>query len=201
MRLIRRRRVGRSSTAGPDLSKGVALPRLNLQRTRLDSTGVPPTFVYLFMFMAWVLFACFVWLTAGLMFLVTRTRIFSRPLCFAMAGTFPFVFAYQLIAAPFVAALLVVAFAILKILEPAASTTTENPLVIAVNISAAFVAFGAILTMSVAGFYEGWRTGWACAKGRRFQEVLSEGPTVKLLGRILQRAGSNILPRSLFRKT
>jgi hypothetical protein len=117
-----------------------------------------------------------------------------------MAGTFPFVFAYQLIGAPFVAALLLAAFAIWKILEPGASTTTQNPLVIAVGISAAFLSFGTMLTMSLAGFYEGWRTGWAYAKGRRFQEVLYEGPTVKLLGRLLQEARSIVPPLSFFRR-
>jgi hypothetical protein len=177
-----------------------ALPRLHVQRTKLDCNGVPPTFAYLLMFMIWVFVACLVWLTAGFMFLITRTRVFSRPLCFAMAGTFPFVFAYQLIAAPFVAALLLAAFATWKILEPGASTTTQNPLIIAVSLSAAFLSFGTMLTMSLAGFYEGWRTGWACAKGRRFQEVLYEGPTVKLLGRLLQKARSIVPPLSFFRK-
>jgi hypothetical protein len=151
---------------------------------------MPPAFPYLLMLTIWVFFACLVWLTAGLMFLATRTRAFSRPLCFAMAGTFPFVFAYQIIAAPFVAVLLLADLALWKILEPGVSATTQNPLVILVSIAAAFLSFGAMLTMSLAGFYEGWRTGWACAKGRRFQEVLYEGPTVKLISRFLQKARS-----------
>ena len=117
-----------------------------------------------------------------------------------MATTFPFVFTYQIIAAPVVAALLLVAFAIWKILEPGASTMTQNPIVIVVSISVAFLSFGTILTMSLVGFYEGWRTGWACAKGRRFQEVLYEGPTVRLLGRFLQKARSIVPPLSFFRK-
>lgn len=153
---------------------------------------MPPTFVYLLMLMIWVFFACLVWLTAGVMFLTTRTRAFSRPLCFAMAGTFPFVFAYQVIAAPFVAGLLFAAWAFWKILKPGVSTMTQNPLVIVVSIAAAFLSFGTMLAMSLAGFYEGWRTGWACAKGRRFQEVLYEGPTVSLLCRLLQKARSNV---------
>ena len=134
------------------------------------------------------------------MFLVARTRVFSRPLCFAMAGTFPFVFAYQIIAAPFVAALLLVAFGIWKILDPGASTTTQNPIVIVVSISSYFLSLGTMLTMSLVGFYEGWRTGWACAKGRRFQEVLYEGPTVKVLGRFLQKARLIVPPLSFLRK-
>lgn len=42
-----------------------------------------------------------VWLAAGLMFLTASTRALAKRLFFAMVGTFPFVFAYQLIAAPF----------------------------------------------------------------------------------------------------
>jgi len=149
---------------------------------------MPPTFAYILMFMIWVFVACLAWLAAGLMLFTRRTRTLSRPLCFAMAGTFPFVFAYQIIAAPFVAVLLVAAWAFWKVLEPGVSTTTQNPVVIVVSITSAFLAFGTVLAMSLAGFYEGWRTGWACGGGRRFQEVLYEGPTVRLIFRILQMA-------------
>jgi hypothetical protein len=158
---------------------------------------MPPIFAYLLLLTIWVFFACLVWLTAGLMYLTTRTRIFSRPLCFAMAGTFPFVFIYQIIAAPFVAALLLAAFGICNILEPGSSTTTHNPLVIVVSITAALLSFGTMLTMSIAGFYEGWRTGWACADGRRFQGVLYEGYTVRLLRQFLQRARLVVSPLSV----
>ncbi len=150
--------------------------------------------------MIWVFFACLVGLTASLMFLVKRTRAFARPLCFAAAGTFPFVLAYQIIAAPFVAVLLLAAFVVGKILEPGASTMTHNPIVVLVSVSAVLLSFGMILTMSLTGFYEGWRTGWACAKGRRLRDVLYEGPTVKLLGRVLKKARSIALPLSFFRK-
>lgn len=154
---------------------------------------MPPTFVYLLMFLIWCVFACFVWLAAGLMFLSARTRVFSRPLSFAMAGTFAFVFAYQIIAAPFIAVLLVAAWAFWRIIEPGASATTHNPFVIVVSILAAFLSFGAMLVMSLAGFYEDWRTGWAYAKGRGFLEVLYEGPTVRLLYRLLRKVRSRIL--------
>jgi hypothetical protein len=154
---------------------------------------VPATFPYLLMFMLWVIVACLVWLAAGLMFLLRRTRVFARRLCFAVAGTFPFVFAYQLIAAPFIAALFLAAFAIARILEPGAPATIQNPIVIAVGVSVVFLSFGTMLVASLAGFYEGWRIGWECANGCRFQKVLFEGPTVKLLGRFLQKARS-ILP-------
>ena len=109
-----------------------------------------------------------------------------------MAGTFPFVFVYQMIAAPFVAGFLVAAWGFWRILEPGTSTITENPFVIAVSIVAAILAFGTMLVMSLSGSYEGWRTGWAWAQGRRFQEALFEGPTVKVLFRFLQKARSAV---------
>jgi len=151
---------------------------------------MPPTFAYVLALGIWVFFACLVWLAAVVMTLTTRSRPFSRPLCFAMAGTFPFVFAYQVIAAPFVAGILLVVWAFWKILEPGTSTTTENPVIIVVSLGGAFLSFVVMLTMSLAGFYEGWRTGWGFASGRRFQEVIWEGPTVRLLRRLLQKARS-----------
>ncbi len=99
-----------------------------------------------------------------------------------MVGTFPFVLAYELVAAPFVAGLLLLAWSIWRILEPnAVSSTTQNPVVITSSIGAVFLSFGVMLMMGLAGFYEGWRTGWACGKGRQFMEALYAGPTVKLL--------------------
>jgi hypothetical protein len=108
-------------------------------------------------------------------------------LCLAAAGTFPFVFAYQIVAAPLVTGILLVAWAFWRILEPGASTTTHNPLVIAVSIAAAFLSFGVMLLMSIAGFYEGWRTGWARAKGRPWREVIRKSQGVVLLLRVLVR--------------
>ena len=143
---------------------------------------MPPSFLVLFILTVWALVACAVWFAAGVMLLTSRTRSLSRPICLAMAGTFPFVFAYELIAAPFVALLLFVAWSIWRIIEPnAMSSTTQNPVAIISSILAAFLSFGVMLTMGLAGFYEGWRTGWVCANGRPFKQALWEGPTVKLL--------------------
>jgi hypothetical protein len=104
-----------------------------------------------------------------------------------MAATFPFVFAYQVAAAPLVAGLLFVAWAFWKILEPGASATTQNPFVIIVSILAALSSICAMLGLSLAGFYEGWRTGWACGKGLKLRDVLSEAPTLQPLFRLLQK--------------
>jgi hypothetical protein len=43
------------------------------------------------MLVIWVSFACIVWTAALVMLLSAKTRRFSKPLCWAMAGTFPFV--------------------------------------------------------------------------------------------------------------
>lgn len=159
-----------------------------------DYKGMPPTFVYLVAFAIWVFFACLVWLTAGLLYLVTETSSLSWPLCCAMAATFPFVIVYQILAAPVIGGVLVIAWGVWKILEPGASTETANPLVIGVSIAAACLAFGLMLAMSLAGFYEGWRVGWAWAKGRRFREVMWERPTIRLLRRLLQRGRTTLSP-------
>ena len=105
-----------------------------------------------------------------------------------MAGTFPFVFAYQIVAAFFVAALLLTASAFLKILEPSSPAMTQNTLAIVISIAGALLSFGAMLITSLAGFCEGWRTGWEYGKGRPFPEVLYETPIVKILSRFRRKA-------------
>lgn len=152
---------------------------------KLESSGTPPTFLYLLALMVWIVFACLVWLAAGLLSLVRRTRCFARPLCLAMAGTFPFVFVYQVAVAPLVAGILLAAWAFWKILEPGDSTVTQNPLVIGVSIAIAFLSFGAMLVASLAGFYEGWRFGWSCGKGQPWRDAIREGRTTMLLHRLL----------------
>lgn len=151
----------------------------------MEFSSMLPTFLYLLGFMVWILGACLVWLAAGLLSLRKRTRFLSRPLCLAMAMTFPLVFVYQVVVAPLVAGLLLVAWALWKILEPGTSTTTQNPLVIGISIAMAFLSFGAMLIASLAGFYEGWRAGWACGKGRPWREAIREGQAAAFLQRLL----------------
>ena len=149
---------------------------------------MPPIFVYFLCFMFWLFFAVLVWIVAGLMSLTRSTRATSRSLGLAMAATFPFVFAYQIVAAPFVAGLLFLAWSSGKILDPGASETTQNPFVIVVSLGFALTSLCLMLAMSLAGFYEGWRTGWACGKGLSLRGVLYEAPTLKLLFRLLQKS-------------
>jgi hypothetical protein len=148
---------------------------------------MPFAFAYFLALGVWIFVAGFVWLAAGLMCLSARTRHLSWPLCVAMAGTFPFVFVYQLIGLLFVECILLAAFAFWRILEPGGATTTNNPFVIVVFIGAILSSGSLFLAISLAGFYEGWRTGWACANGRAIRQVMAEGPTAKLLRRMLLR--------------
>lgn len=156
---------------------------------------MPPTFIYYLCFILWLFCAVVVWIVAGVMFFIRSTRAMSRSLCLAMAATFPFVFAYQIVAAPFVAGLLFLAWAFWKILEPGASATTQNPFVSLVSIGIALTSLCTMLGMSVAGFYEGWRTGWACGKGLRLWDVLSEAPTLKPLFWLLEKSPLKRLAR------
>jgi hypothetical protein len=142
---------------------------------------MPPTFLYLSAVLLWAAFACVVWTMAGVMLITPRTRRFAKPLCLAMAGTFPFVLAYQLLAAPIVAVVLLSGWAFCKLLEPGSSSLTTNPLVIVSGMTVIFIAFATILLMSLAGFYDGWRTGWKCGQGENLRDALSEAPAYNRL--------------------
>src|SRR6516225_7660046 len=110
---------------------------------------MPPLFVYFLCFMLWLFCAVFVWIVAGLMFLTESTRATSRSLGLAMAATFPFVFAYQIVATPFVAGLLFLAWAFWRILDPSASE--QNPFVSLVSLGIALTSLCLMLGMSLAG--------------------------------------------------
>jgi hypothetical protein len=151
---------------------------------------MPPVFAYILLFGIWVFCACLVWLVAWILSLGAKTRPLSKRLCFAMAGTFPFVIAYQIIAMPVVACVLLAAWVFWRILEPGHSATTQDPVILVVTLSLAFASLIVMLTMSLAGFYEGWRTGWACASGRPLREAIVDGPTVRLLRSLLSKVRS-----------
>jgi hypothetical protein len=145
---------------------------------------MPPTFLYLLFLIPWVGCACLVWLAAGLLFLDGRTRALAKRLCFAMAATFPFVLAYQLIAALVIGSLLLFLRIFWKELEPGTSSMTQNPFVIVMSIGIGLLCLVTAFAASATGFYEGWRTGWMCANGRSVREVLAKGPTMRLVRRL-----------------
>jgi hypothetical protein len=66
---------------------------------------MPPTFLYLMAFIAWVGLAVLVWAVAVVLAVLPRSRRTGFRLALAMAFTFPAVIGYQLLAAPIVAGL------------------------------------------------------------------------------------------------
>jgi hypothetical protein len=136
----------------------------------------------------WILIACIIWCAAGFMFLVPRTRSSAWPMSLAMASTFPFVFAYQIMAVPAVMVMFLFAVAVSRFLEPGGSTT-QNPVIIGVSIFAFLGAMIVFLASSVVGFLDGWRAGWRLASGRTLKEALSDTIAKRWFDRLKTRRG------------
>jgi hypothetical protein len=147
---------------------------------------LPPTFIFFVALPVWVSLACLVWLLAGVMALNRGTRRKGLALALAMAATFPSVFLFQAAAAPLIAAMIVGAAWLSGILDPASTVTrvTTDGRVAAMIFGIALFAFGAMLTVSIIGFVEGWLLGWRCAQGERFRDVIKRGLTARLLRRL-----------------
>jgi hypothetical protein len=132
---------------------------------------MPPTFLYLLFFGLWVLLAFAVWIVAAVLALFPKQRRTGLQLAAAMAGTFR------------------------RPLLPIAGDTdrakqcwelrgscgrprTEfldghfNPMVIVASIVSVGLVFVIVVTMSLTGFWEGWRVGWAFAAGKDFRSVV-----------------------------
>jgi hypothetical protein len=139
--------------------------------------------LYMSALAVWVLVACIIWCAAGIMFLAPRTRSSAWPMSLAMASTFPFVFAYQIMALPAVIVMLLFAAALSWLIEPGASTT-QNPVIIGVAILVALGSVIIVLVASVVGFFDGWRAGWRLAGGRSIKETLSDTIAKKCFDRL-----------------
>jgi hypothetical protein len=148
---------------------------------------LPPYVPYMLAFVLWLGLACLVWLVAIVLGIFEPTRPLAVRLSLAMAATFPGVWLFQIVVAPFALSILLIAWIVWRGLEPNLPETTENPVVIATFIAAVFIDFLLILGMSVLGFYEGWRTGWSCGKGRPWRDVVRQGPTARLMASATQR--------------
>jgi hypothetical protein len=136
---------------------------------------------------AWILVVCTICCAAALMCVVQRTRRFALPMSLAAATTFPFVFAYQLMAAPIVFMMLLGAVVLQRLVEPAPLGVIKNPVVIGGSISAVVVSAIVMFGASVAGFADGWRTGWGCAGGCSVNEMLSHTILRRAFNRLLSR--------------
>jgi hypothetical protein len=147
---------------------------------------LPATFIYFVALPIWILLACLVWLLAGVMAINRGTRRKGLALALAMAATFPSVFLFQAAAAPLIAAMVVGVAWLSGILDPAsaATHTTTNGLVIAMNMGTALLALVVMLTVSIIGFFEGWMLGWSYAHGERLRDLIKRGPTAGLLRRL-----------------
>lgn len=141
---------------------------------------MPPPFLYLLFLALWVLLALAAWTVAAVLSLSSRRRKMGLQLAAAMAGTFPGVLIYQLLAAPIVAAVLGAAWLVWKMLESPSSTVTSSPLVIASSTVSVGLVFIVVVIMSVTGFWEGWRLGWAFAAGKGFWSVVRTGPLFRM---------------------
>ena len=147
---------------------------------------MPPTFIYFMALSVWIPLACLVWFAAGVMALNRGTRRKALALALAMATTFPTVFLFQAATAPPIVALVLGAAWLSGILDPASTVThvITNGLVIAMVSGTVLLAFIIMLTMSIAGFAEGWLLGWRCGHGGRFRDAIKRGPTAGVLRRL-----------------
>jgi len=142
---------------------------------------MPPTFLYLLAFGAWLCLAFLVWLTSVCLLVLPMTRRFAGPLASAMACTFPAVFVFQLAALPIAAVIMGVALLAIRLVDPTNSPETSNSVVIGIGISMVLAEFAVFGGMSLLGFFEGWRTGWLVAKGQGLRDVISRGISARLL--------------------
>lgn len=137
--------------------------------------------------MLWLAVAFLVWLLAAVAFVFRQTRPYAWPLALAMAGTFPGVFLFQIVAAPVVFVVLIAVWLVWHALEPGATNTTNSPVVIALSLAVAFAVLAFFFGMSLAGFYEGWRTGWLTAKGQNWRDVIRQRWPARLICTALKR--------------
>ena len=140
---------------------------------------MPPTFVYILALMGYFAVACAVWVVAVVLAIPSRTRGLAKRLAAGMAGSFPGVFLFQILAAPFVASVLLLGGGIFWLFHPGDIGSTVFMVTVAV------LSFGIVAAASLLGFYVGWRIAWEVASGRSPRAFLSGdrllGPCVRFL--------------------
>lgn len=142
---------------------------------------MPPTFLYLLGFGAWLCLAFIVWLASACLAVPRLTRRIAGPMASAMACTFPAVIAFQLAALPLAAIIMAVALAATRLIDPSNSPETADPAVIGIGMTLVAMEFAVIGGMSLLGFWEGWRAGWMIATGHGLRSAVAQGPTARIL--------------------
>ena len=148
---------------------------------------MPPTFLYIMAFGAWLCLAVLVWLASACLLILPMTRRFAGPVASAMACTFPAVIAFQLAALPLAAIILGVALLAFRLIDRSNSSETSDPALVGIGLALVLAEFALFAGMSLLGFYEGWRTGWLVAKGQGARSAISQGPSARLLNTIKRR--------------
>jgi hypothetical protein len=106
--LSRERASSTSSTTPLKDAKGPS-ETLTCSPTSKETDGfgrMPFVFAYMITLYVWIFVTCTIWCAACLMCVVQRTGRFAWPPSLAIATTFPFVFAYQIMAQPVIFAML-----------------------------------------------------------------------------------------------
>ena len=142
---------------------------------------MPPYFLYILALMAYLSVACVVWVMSIILALSARTRPLAKKIAAGMAGSFPGVFMFQIIAAPFVALILLPVIGVLQFFHP--------PDFVVVFVSIPFVVFliSIPLIASLLGFYTGWRLAWELAGGGSVRECLRRDRVLAPMIRFLIR--------------
>jgi hypothetical protein len=133
---------------------------------------MPPYFVYLLALTTYCAVACAVWVIAAVLTIPQRTRPLGKKIAFSMAGSFPGVFLFQLLAAPLAGFILVSIGGIIWIIQPTDSAETVLFVLLLLG------TVGLIAVASLLGFYAGWRIVWEWTAGRPVQTFLLKDPVL-----------------------
>jgi hypothetical protein len=128
---------------------------------------------------AYITVACAVWGLALVLSFSARTRVLGKKIAAGMAGSFPGVFLFQILSAPFLGLVLLTVGGISHFVRP--------PDGVIVLLALFIVSIPAVA--SLLGFYTGWRVAWELAAGRSVRAFLQTdrilGPAVRFLRRRL----------------
>jgi hypothetical protein len=122
---------------------------------------MPGYILYVMCFLPWAVLAVVVWAAACVMYFLGHPV--ARPLGFAMAATFPAVFLYQIVGLAIDAVIL-----LLAIFVQSLHTTIGDVVFPWILLQTVIVMF----VVSLLGFREGWKVGWAWGRGSALSDVL-----------------------------